>query len=124
MNVQRVKRPWERKGKWGVKYAPDPYYQSSTWKALVKSFRLTSTLWDSVTLVRVAQPGPNVVKISNTLCFECYTKDQVIKPGRQTDHIVTRKAGGKDEHSNLQTLCDHHHASKSANEGKVKKGKC
>lgn len=58
----------------------------------------------------------NGIKVSNKLCLECF-KSGTLKEGRHTDHITQRKKGGSDEHSNLQTLCDHHHAIKSANEG-------
>lgn len=34
--------------------------------------------------------------------------------GTDVDHIVRRRDGGSDEHSNLMTMCHSHHSSKTA----------
>ena len=102
MQIPERKRPWIKKTQ--RRYNPDPYYQSNDWRMRRDNFRQGTTEWEGI-------------KVSNKLCLQCF-KEGTIREGRHTDHIVARKAGGSDDNSNLQTLCDTHHASKSANEGK------
>lgn len=105
MKIETIKRPWEKK--YQTRYNPDPFYQSKTWKNIRASFREGYTL------------TPDGTKLSNKYCIDCYIEHKQRIPGRNTDHIQARKAGGPDDHSNLQTQCDTHHARKSANEGKI-----
>jgi 5-methylcytosine-specific restriction endonuclease McrA len=65
----------------------------------------------------------NGVMVPNTCCVDCFKETGRMIEGKNTDHIVPRKAGGSDEHHNLQTQCDRHHAVKSSNEGKKQPGK-
>lgn len=104
MVTSNIKRPWQKKHKQGTRYNRDPYYQSTTWKNNRKAFRAGHTEHEGV-------------KVSNIYCIECYKLTKKFVEGSNTDHIVRRKDGGSDDHSNLQTLCDNHHAVKSANEG-------
>ena len=110
MQINQIKRPWEKKHNQGTRYSPDPYYKSSAWKNTRKSFRQGFT-------------EHNGTKVPNTCCIDCFKESGRLIEGANTDHIVARKAGGSDEHSNLATLCDTHHARKSANEGKKQPGK-
>lgn len=104
MQINTIKRPWQRTNRHDKRYKSDPFYHSKEWKQTRKEFRLSSTI-------------VNGRPVSNELCVECY-KSGTINPGKHTDHITRIKdAGNKHDHSNLQTLCDHHHAIKSANEG-------
>lgn len=105
MNIKQVKRPWQKAYRQGNRYNADPYYQSSSWKRTRNSFRIGFTEW-------------NGLKVPNTCCIDCWKETGRLIEGKNTDHIVARKAGGSDEHENLQTQCDTHHARKSANEGK------
>lgn len=59
---------------------------------------------------------PDGFMLSNIYCVDCYKEYKVKLPGSTADHIVQREEGGKDELSNLQTLCSTHHAAKSARE--------
>ncbi len=102
MNIKEVKRPWIKKTQ--RRYNPDPYYQSNDWRMRRLNFRQGYTELEGI-------------KVSNKLCLECFKSGSIVE-GKHTDHIVARKAGGSDNDNNLQTLCDYHHASKSANEGK------
>jgi 5-methylcytosine-specific restriction enzyme A len=53
---------------------------------------------------------------AHPLCEEC-SRHGKITPGTTIDHIVSIKSGGaKLDYSNLQTLCDRCHASKSGKE--------
>ena len=99
MLFKEVKRPWERK----AKGSSDPYYQSGTWKALREQHRNGTTVI-------------NGVEVSNLLCVECYKKGRIVA-GATADHIKARKDGGKDDLTNIQTLCDTCNAKKRAIEG-------
>lgn len=86
---------------------PDPWYHSRSWTTTRTSFREGFTRM------------PDGVMLSNKFCYDCYIEHKMKLPGRQTDHVLAIKAGGhRTDHSNLRTLCDSHHAKKSANEGK------
>ena len=104
MEIKHIHRPWQKKHNQGTRYNRDPYYQSSAWKNNRKAFR------EGFTEV-------NGFRLSNKYCIDCYKESRKQIPGKHTDHKKRRKDGGSDEHTNLQTQCDHHHAVKSANEG-------
>jgi 5-methylcytosine-specific restriction protein A len=44
-------------------------------------------------------------------------------PASDVDHIIPKRAGGSDDHSNLQSLCHAHHSSKTAKENRWRKRK-
>lgn len=46
------------------------------------------------------------------LCREC-VKQNILTVATDVDHIVPKKRGGKDELSNLQSLCHSHHSEKT-----------
>lgn len=104
MKIDRTKLPWVNYQK---RSNPDPFYHSTTWKRLRQSFKLgTTTL-------------PNGAVVPNNICIECY-KDGKIKAMHTVDHIIRIKDGGsRTDMNNLQSLCEHHHAVKSANEAKL-----
>lgn len=111
MEIKRIKRPWEKNThSQGKRYNPDPYYQSQSWKNNRKAFRAGYTDIDGF-------------KLPNILCIDCYKESGKLTPGSNTDHIVPRKEGGSDNHDNLQTQCDSHHAKKSAKEGNQRRKK-
>jgi hypothetical protein len=104
METQHINRPWQKKYKQGNRYNPDPHYQSTSWKNTRKAFRATYTEYEGI-------------KVPNIFCIDCYKEQKRFVEGSNLDHIVRRKDGGSDDHSNLQTLCNPHHAKKSAKEG-------
>lgn len=110
MQINQIRRPWQKKHNQGTRYNADPFYQSSSWKRTRSSFRLGFTEW-------------NGTKVPNTCCIDCFKETGRFVEGANTDHIEARKAGGSDEHDNLQTQCDTHHARKSSNENKKQPGK-
>ena len=104
MKVESIKRPWQKDSYQG-RSNPDPFYHSALWKRTKQAFKLGTTR---------LKDGRNV---PNSLCIECYQAG-IIKAGHTVDHITRIKDGGsRTEFSNLQMLCEHHHAVKSANEG-------
>jgi len=53
------------------------------------------------------------------VCQECIRKDGFGKHARTVDHIIPIKQGGNPlDDANLEAICDHHHAVKSAKERK------
>lgn len=105
MKIENIKRPWQKETQ--RRYNPDPFYQSQEWKRTKQSFKLGVT----------ELPDGRVV--SNTMCIECY-KEGKVKAGHSIDHIVRIKDGGsRTDHKNLQNLCEHHHAVKSAKESQL-----
>jgi 5-methylcytosine-specific restriction endonuclease McrA len=102
MEIREIKRPWIKGTQ--VRYNPDSYYQSKSWKDNRRSFR------EGYTEV-------NGIQLSNKYCIDCFKESRSFVLGSNTDHIIPRKEGGSDDHTNLQTQCDTHHAKKSANEG-------
>lgn len=79
-------------------------YRSKEWKTIRLSFI------ESYSFV-------NGTQLSNRYCIECYKRKGILKPMHAVDHIVRRRDNGPDTHNNLQSLCKHHHQSKSASEG-------
>jgi hypothetical protein len=104
MQINSKPRPWEKNKRQGTRYNPDPYYQSPQWKHNRASFRRGTT-------------EVNGIQLSNKYCIDCFKESGKLIPGSNTDHKKRRKEGGSDEHDNLQTQCDTHHAKKSAMEG-------
>lgn len=106
MKIEHTKQPWVRISK---RSNPDPFYNSPIWKKLRQSFKLGFTKLDDGR------------EVPNHLCIECY-KEGKVRSMYVVDHIVRIKDGGsRTELSNLQGLCEHHHAIKSSAEGKIKK---
>lgn len=105
MITSNINRPWQKKHKQGTRYNRDPYYQSKAWKSLRAQHRSGKTTM------------PDGYILLNIYCVDCYLESKRIIEGPHCDHIVQRKLGGKDDLTNLQTQCDHHHAVKSAKEG-------
>ena len=93
----------------GTRYRDESssFYHTKIWKDTRNSFREGFT---------VASDG---FSISNKYCIMCYEEHKMKIPGSQCDHVQAIKLGGdRTSHSNLRTLCNSHHAKKSANEGK------
>jgi len=111
MQTKPIKRPWERQGH-GIRYNPDSFYQSTIWKRTRAAFiQSTTTLPDG----RV---------VPNDICIQCYIEQGKATPVHTVDHIKQKREGGDaTSFSNLQSLCSHHHAIKSANEGNQKRKK-
>lgn len=103
MQINSTSVPWNKKKSQGTRYKPDPYYQTSGWKALREQHRAGFTV-------------VNGFRLSNELCIECFRESGIKKQGPNCDHLIQRKEGGKDELGNLQSLCNSHHAAKSASE--------
>jgi hypothetical protein len=82
----------------------NPYYQTLEWKAIKAEFINSYT-------------SINGILLSNRFCIECYTKQDRLNDMYAVDHRIRLTDGGTSEHSNLQSLCLHHHQSKSASEG-------
>lgn len=103
MKINSIKRHWQPDN--NRRYNRDPFYQSKTWTSVKRAFKLgTTTLPDG----RI---------MSNTMCIDCF-KEGRVKAMYALDHITRIKDGGdRTDFSNLQGLCEHHHAVKSANEG-------
>lgn len=102
MKIDKVKRPWyDRQHRRGQ----DPFYKTTAWKELRKTFlNSTSVL-------------PDGKVISNSICKVCYLEGK-LTPAYAVDHIHRIKSGGDAyDINNLQSLCKHHHAVKSGEEG-------
>lgn len=80
------------------------FYVTKQWKQIRTEYIATHTL-------------VNGIEISHKYCIECYRKQNRLNDMYAVDHIVRLRDGGTHEHSNLQSLCRHHHQSKSASEG-------
>lgn len=90
---KHIKRPWlpERKPYEGYRHHNTDFYQSRRWRSL-RALKL--------------QKDP--------LCEECMRKG-VLVPAQMVDHIVPINKGGAPlDLNNLQSLCNHCHAVKTA----------
>ena len=101
MKIDSIQRPWLKKQQ--TRYNDRSFYHSTQWKALREQHRQGHT-------------EVNGYLLSNRYCVECYRESKMRLPGSVCDHIIQREEGGKDELSNLQTLCSTHHNAKSAKE--------
>jgi hypothetical protein len=120
MKINHLKRPWEPRTQ--TRYSPDKFYQSSEWKTTRKIHMNGATTVSPEEFKRILEINPGLKytggNIANTFCLACF-KEGRIKAGNNIDHILAIKMGGsRTDGNNLQTLCEYHHASKSANEGK------
>ena len=98
MNISHIQRPWTRKYNQGKRYNPDPFYQSSEWKAIRKA------------------------KLTKDPYCECEEHRGKKVKAEMVDHIVRIKAGGSSTNpNNLQSLTNRCHAIKSANEANESK---
>lgn len=52
------------------------------------------------------------------LCQVCLALG-IVTPATEVDHIVNKAAGGTDDESNLQSICDHCHQAKTRSEALV-----
>ncbi len=119
MKVSTLKRPWSGQSKQGKRYNPDPFYNSPEWRRVRKAFIQSSTiLWNPP--FEKQEDGSLMMTtqiVSNRLCHECAKQGNTVEM-HTVDHIVRIKDGGsRTDFSNLQSLCKHHHAVKSAQEG-------
>lgn len=93
MQIVTLKRPWIKSQSQGKRYNPDPFYQSSEWKAVRKA------------------------KLTKDPYCECEQHKGMKVKADVVDHILRIKAGGsKTDMSNLQSLTNKCHAIKSAKE--------
>jgi hypothetical protein len=112
MQINSVKRPWQSSHSHGNRYNPDPFYQSVTWKNIKRAFKNSKTR------------TPDGKEVSNKLCYDCFIEGRIVLM-HTVDHMTRINDGGsKTDYNNLRSLCAHHHAIKSANEGnELKKAK-
>lgn len=105
MQINKIKRPWEKKA--GHRPNPNPFYQSPAWKKTV------DFIWfrDKAICQLCIQKG-----ILHPLTRG--TKD--INQQGTVDHKTQRINGGSDEYENLWLIGSNHHAIKSAREGNIK----
>lgn len=91
MNINSVKRPWQKQVNQGTRYNPDPFYQSSEWKKIRAAY------------------------LREHLFCECEKhKDMKVK-AEMVDHKTPIKQGGsRTDWANLQALTNKCHFSKSA----------
>jgi 5-methylcytosine-specific restriction protein A len=93
MVITNIKRPWIKANNQGKRYNPDPFYQSSEWKAIRKA------------------------KLTKDPYCECDKHKGKKVKAEMVDHIVRIKAGGSStDPNNLQSLTNRCHARKSAKE--------
>ena len=104
MQINQIKRPWEKKSSYGNRINRDPYYQSSAWKKKV------DFIWQR----------------DNSTCQLCLSHGKLHPLTRGTnditrqgtvDHKIQRINGGSDEYDNLWLIGTNHHNRKSAKEG-------
>lgn len=78
MKINSIKRPWIKEGQ--RRYAPDPRYQSSTWKKYVRAHKQGFTRM------------PDGFMLSNLLCYDCYLEGKTT-PMNVVDHHTRVKDG-------------------------------
>lgn len=121
MVVQETNRPWNKKHNQGNRYAPDPRYHTPQWRKARKAHILGNTTVTREQFTQLIQINPSLSytngTISNTFCIQCYLEGK-LKSMHTVDHRERVKDGADFyDASKYQSLCESHHASKSANEG-------
>lgn len=108
MEIKSIKRPWEKKVKQGNRYNRDPFYHTSEWRSTRTTFFASEPL--------IQLPPIMGIPFQNRYCVECWKRGKIVE-AQVLDHKKRIKDGGsKTDHENLQGLCNHDHAVKSANE--------
>lgn len=93
MNINSIKRPWQKQVNQGNRYNADPFYQSSEWKKIRAAYLREQPFCE---------------------CEDCKEKKN---KAEMVDHITRIKAGGsRTDWGNLQALSNRCHAKKSARE--------
>lgn len=89
----KMKRPWVKESKPFEREKKTDFYNSWPWRKLRKSYLS-----------------------AHPVCVKCEAEGKIVE-GNYVDHIQRIADGGaKLDESNLQTLCKHHHNSKSGKE--------
>lgn len=127
MVTNETKRPWNKKHSQGNRYNADPRYHTPQWRKARKAHILSNTTVTREQFVRLVTINPSLVytngTISNAFCIQCYLEGK-LKSMHTVDHNERVKDGADFyEQSNYQSLCEHHHAQKSAREGNKQKEK-
>lgn len=121
MNIEFKKRPWEPRTQ--TRYNPDKRYQGASWQKTKKIHKSKSTTVTKEEFDRILEINPKLAytngTISNLFCIDCY-KEGRLKEMHTVDHHVRVKDGADfyDE-DNLRSLCESHHARKSAKESQL-----
>lgn len=102
MDIHQIKRPWQRKASY-AKTSSEPWYQSQEWK------RIREAHLNGYTMV-------GTYSLSNRFCLQCYRESGKHNATHTVDHITPIKEGG-DKTGPLQSLCKHHNAIKTAQDG-------
>ncbi len=100
MNIPSRRRPWDRSQR---RYNPDPWYQTGRWKRIrERHIRGYTRLEDG----RICD---------NKYCINCFKTKRIHVPMHTVDHIHPIKQGGnREDPKNLQSLCEHCNAVKTA----------
>jgi hypothetical protein len=111
MQINSIKRPWERQS-----YTPrrnkDQRYQSKEFKQKKVVFKQGFTKM------------PDGKMLSNQYCYDCYIETGKQLPGYAVDHNTRVKDGAEFfDMSNWINRCESHHNSKSAREGNDRRKK-
>jgi len=98
-----IKRPWvvdKAKPKTDERESYDPYYNTTEWVRLRKEY--FGMIWHN--------KSGRYIRTKNLFCEMCLPN-----PVEATvaDHIIPRRAGGKDDILNLQALCPRCHMKKT-----------
>lgn len=113
MNITTIKRPWMKERSSYPKTTSDPYYHSQHWKRTRESH-----------INGYTQVG--AYSLSNRFCIQCYEETGKHNAMHTVDHPIPLKEGGSKDQP-LRSLCKHHNAVKTAQDGNrqrygIKKG--
>mgnify|MGYP006401528497 FL=1 len=102
----------------------DKFYNSTTWRSFRKKQLIQQRIKDLVTARMLYKNNTSIslydyntwLSTEHPLCVHCLQDDNIRK-GNTLDHIHSRSTGGADiDPSNVQWLCENHHAVKSQSE--------
>lgn len=121
MNIKSIKRPWIKEEQ--RRYNRDPRYNTQSWRNAreIHKSKSTTVTPEEFKIILSINPSLSYTNgtISNTFCIQCY-KEGKLKPMHTVDHDKRVKDGADFyDDSNYRSLCEHHHAVKSAKEAQL-----
>ena len=104
MQINKIHRPWQPKYR-NRPNSNDRRYHTQAWRITRQNH------------INGITHLPDGRILANKYCVQCYTQDNKFTPVHTVDHVETVRNGADFYNGELQSLCLHHNAVKTAKDG-------